>query len=549
MFDNCDDFLSKKHTFRFTSGQVLSLNQDQIEKIPYINSLVSSADWCESARDEDGNFKLDPCINYEDFIHILNSLRFHSVRQLFTTLPKKTNVIPIIYLFDFLGLGPQPNPTLREVDSSFFSPVVYNPGTEKQSLIFKPSVIQDIAVQFAITIVKEEYDFSNSEVIDHVYWLIMFILSAWKYFGPCLRHHVHTIAMNCFTVFKPSQLKPLMKLRQRMNYDTKMRSIARGRRTGCDPLFFFQLENVVLKFDYLEQDYDDYQCFRRMLSQKDHTYTNRNRDYDVFEWLPKKTTEEDLLKPMCDYVQEIIYARLQDQICQRILSVLPDNKLSKDEYESMSKSIFEKFNDEIYRTFLWDQILLLSPGLYSHRFYVLPDAIGNLFESEYLQQEICELILKELPLLTPKLKQSHVELQKKLQTLEPQQNNNNNNNNNNGLFGIRRFFRHRPRLSGYESVQQETLCYALLLDKLNGSSDIVVTQAQQLVCNSLRDAALQQLNQWLGTKDEIEALRVYLTTKTHPVESCSELSKNTYQRYRAPEPKLVPKHQLKYSRR
>jgi len=169
MSDNRDDFLSKKHTFRFNSGQVLSLNQDQIEKIPYINGLVSSVDWFESARDEDGNFKLDPCINYEDFIHILNSLRFHSVRQLFTTLPKKTNVIPIIYLFDFLGLGPQPNPTLREVDSSFFSPVVYNPGTEKQSLIFKPSVIQDLAVQFAIAIVKEEYDFSNSEVIDHVY--------------------------------------------------------------------------------------------------------------------------------------------------------------------------------------------------------------------------------------------------------------------------------------------------------------------------------------------------------------------------------------------
>ena len=543
MSDNRDDFLSKKHTFRFNSGQVLSLNQDQIEKIPYINGLVSSADWFECARDENGNFQLDPCINYEDFIHILNSLRFHSIRQLFTTLPKKANVIPIIYLFDFLGLGPQPNPTLREVDSSFFSPVVYSPATQQQSLLFKPSVIQDLAVQFAIAIVKEEYDFSNNDVIDHVYWLIMFILSAWKYFGPCLRHHVHAIAMNCFTVFKPSQLKPLMKLRQRMNYDTKIRSIARERRTGCDPLFFFQLENVVLKFDYLEQDHDDYECVRRMLSEKDHIYAYRNRDYNVFRWPPKKTTEEDLLKPMCDYVQEIIYARLQDQICQRILSVLHNNKQRENKRKDTFESIFEKFNKNIYRTNIWKKFILLSLARYSPRFYVLPDAVGNLFKSEHLKQEIRELILKELSILTLKLKEHHVELKKKLQTLKAQQ------NNSNVLFGIGFFFRIRPRHAGYEFVQQETLCHTLLLDKLNGSSDIVVTQVQQLVCNSLRRAALQQLNQWLITKNEIEALRVYLTTKTHSVESCSKLSQNTYQRYRAPEPKFVPKHQLKYFRR
>lgn len=199
-------------TFRFASGEVLSLNEDQINKIPYLTAIVSATQYFESTCDEDGHCKLDPQINYEHFSFVLESLSFHSIRQLFTHLPKKMDIISIIALLEFLGFGSQTNPTLNEVDSTFFSTVVYSPLLGKHLQIVRPTVIQDMAVRFAIAMAKEEYDFTKQKVIDQIYWFIMFILSAYDLFGSCLRHHVSKIAEHCFYIFKPSLLKPLKQL-------------------------------------------------------------------------------------------------------------------------------------------------------------------------------------------------------------------------------------------------------------------------------------------------------------------------------------------------
>ncbi|CAF5117080.1 unnamed protein product, partial [Rotaria sp. Silwood1] len=69
-----------------------------------------------------------------------------------------------------------------------------------------------MAVRFAIAMAKEEYDFNNREVIDQIYWFLMFIISAYKYFGPRLRHHIYGIAKHWFSLFKRSRLKCLQKL-------------------------------------------------------------------------------------------------------------------------------------------------------------------------------------------------------------------------------------------------------------------------------------------------------------------------------------------------
>jgi hypothetical protein len=212
MTNSIDESMTTARTFRFASGQILTLDEDQIEKIPYLIALVSSADHFESARDEDGYYKLDRYIEYKYFSFVLESLSFHSVRQLFIRLPKKHDVIPIIALLDFLGLVSQPDPTLKEVDSIFFSTLVYSPLLEQHVQIVRPTVIQDMAVRLAIAMVKEEYDFTKHKVIDQIHWFIMFILSAYEFFGPRLRHHVYKIAEHCFSLFKPSLLKPLKKL-------------------------------------------------------------------------------------------------------------------------------------------------------------------------------------------------------------------------------------------------------------------------------------------------------------------------------------------------
>ncbi|CAF1237868.1 unnamed protein product [Rotaria sordida] len=121
MIDYIGESITTAKTFYFASGQTLTLDEDQIEKIPYLAALVSSANCFESTCDEYGHYKLDSRIEYKHFSFILESLSFHSIRQLFTHLPKQNHVIPIIALLDFIGIGPQPDPTLQEVDSIFFS--------------------------------------------------------------------------------------------------------------------------------------------------------------------------------------------------------------------------------------------------------------------------------------------------------------------------------------------------------------------------------------------------------------------------------------------
>ncbi|CAF4071682.1 unnamed protein product, partial [Rotaria sordida] len=53
MMDNTAESITTAKTFRFASGQTLTLDEDKIEKIPYLATMVSSADHFES-----------PCDNY-----------------------------------------------------------------------------------------------------------------------------------------------------------------------------------------------------------------------------------------------------------------------------------------------------------------------------------------------------------------------------------------------------------------------------------------------------------------------------------------------------
>ena len=45
---------------------------------------------------------------------------------------------------------------------------------------------QNMAARFTIALVKEEYDFADNQVIDRIYWYVMFILSAHSIFDARL---------------------------------------------------------------------------------------------------------------------------------------------------------------------------------------------------------------------------------------------------------------------------------------------------------------------------------------------------------------------------
>jgi hypothetical protein len=221
MADDIGESITKTKTFCFASGEILTLDENQIEKIPYLTAIVSSGDHLESSRDENGHYKLDRGIKYKHFSFALESLTFHSVRQQLTRLPEQSDIIPIIALLDFLGIGPQPDPSLKEVDLVFFHNLVYSPLLKKYIQIVRPCVIRDMAVRFAIAMAKEEYNFSQRQIIDQLYWFIMCILSGRILFEPCLRYHVYKIAEHCFSMFKPSLLKPLKKLVEQANTYTR----------------------------------------------------------------------------------------------------------------------------------------------------------------------------------------------------------------------------------------------------------------------------------------------------------------------------------------
>jgi len=520
MTDNIGESTTTAATFLFASGQILTLDEDQIEKIPYLTALVSSAGYFESVRNEDGHYKLDPHIEYKHFSFVLESLSFHSVRQLFTRLPRQNDVIPIIALLDFLGLGPQPDPTLNEVDSIFFSTLVYSPMLQKHLQIVRPSVIQDMAVRFAVAMAKEEYDFTKRKVIDQIYWFIMFILSAYELFGSRLRHHVYKIAEHCFSLFKPSLLKPLNKLiiKTEIN-ERKPILITNDEDVGPDEENRSPLEQL------LDPDYrrwsDWFSSFwPSTLKQRQELLLYRKYRKNDWLWYLKASSEKDLLEPVYKRVLEIMYERLQNEICQcAIVGLRGRNRVHK----SVRERIFPELHFEYFK----------------HE--VLPKRIDDIFKSELVQEEIRERILEEICILTPKLEKRRVDLVKEIREYEE------------GLERLNgnEFYPFYTFLFGaldIENIQEEALSHELILGKLHQGSSIL-EDIHQRVLDTLYEVALRQFNQWENTQRNIDELYFQLTSYEPQEKSSSNTLKTAYQHRRISTNKPLPKHQLKYSTR
>ncbi|CAF4134558.1 unnamed protein product, partial [Adineta steineri] len=206
--------LPKTHkSFRFGNGHVLTLTENQINKIPYLTAFVSSADFFEAARDDQGHFIIHPNIDIKQLRFILDCFPCRFTQDIFIRLPDDYDAVSTVLHMDYLGLLDQPDPSLDEVDSSFFDIIVYNPLTNSYTERIRLSQICDMAVRFAIALVREAYDVTDDNVHDRIYWYIMFIISAYTFFDPNIRHHVYKVAEHYFRVFKPCLIKRLNRLR------------------------------------------------------------------------------------------------------------------------------------------------------------------------------------------------------------------------------------------------------------------------------------------------------------------------------------------------
>ncbi|CAF3682498.1 unnamed protein product [Rotaria sp. Silwood1] len=161
MNNHISESSSTTKLFRFSSGQCLTLNEYQIEKIPYLTALVSAGINFDSIKVNEEYYLLDSQIDYEHFLYVLDSISFHTVREIFIHLSKNYNILAIIALLDFLAIKSEKDPTLEEVNSSFFWTADFGNKLGTYQFIYRPSDIQDMAVRFAIAIAKEKYDFRN----------------------------------------------------------------------------------------------------------------------------------------------------------------------------------------------------------------------------------------------------------------------------------------------------------------------------------------------------------------------------------------------------
>ena len=91
----------------------------------------------------------------------------------------------------------------------------------------------------------------------------------------------------------------------------------------------------------------------------------------------------------------------------------------------------------------------------------------------------------------------------------------NTQNEHNG-WGFPFPFRWRLSPADHEMCQRETLQYALLLDKLDHASSIIIEQLQQNISKSLSNVVSKQFFNWLKTQKEIDQLRESLAAECSP---------------------------------
>ena len=520
-------------TFSFASGHILTLDEHQIEQIPYLYAMVSSADRFESARNENGHFKLHPHIDYEHFSFVLHSLSFCSVRQLFTCLPKYIDVIPLIALLDFLGLGPQPDPPLNEVNSTFFSTIVYSPLLEKHLQIVRPCVLQEIAVRFGIAMAKEEYDLTKCEVVDQIYWFVMFILSAHKWFGSRLRHHIYIIAEHCFSLFKPSLLKPLKKLKERAEEERRRFVVITDQHDcGSDEENSSVLEQTLdldsdlhiwhRPWSYYPSSFWYSKAPETLKTRRDLLNRTYNRDESRVSWFWEISPKKDVLEPVYKRVLEIAYERLQTAISEAATAELSQGKNRCESLVTMSD--------------LWFLFDCLERE-------TLPKRIDHIFTDESVKEEIRALILEELSIFTPKLKPKHAKLLEEIRKYE-QDWEASLENNLDELIIFRALYDFQ-----LSKMQDVASSYEVLLDKLYHNSQIIVEEMQRRVLDGLRKVTLKQFDKWEKTRQVINELHRQLHLCEELEKPPSIASKRKRHRCQIPLHKPLLNRQFKHSAR
>ncbi|UJR06897.1 hypothetical protein I4U23_011187 [Adineta vaga] len=515
-----NQLLPKTHkSFRFGTGHILTLTEDQINKIPYLAAFVSSADFLENAHDDQGHFIIHPKIDIKPLRFILDWFPCRFIRDIFIHLPEDCDTVSTILHMDYLGLLSHSDPSLDEIDSSFFDIVVYNPLNNSYVEKLRPSQMCDMAVRFAIALIREAYDSTDDKVHDRIYWYVMFIISAFRLFDPNIRHHVYKVTKHYFSLFKPCLIRRLNQLQSIQDKYAQMNRTQPHDRFS--ELKQAEEKNLISLIDTHSPKPTLDLYFPLFLDFHDSYNYLENINSDLFPRV-RTTTTETLLEPLYKALVEIIYDRLQNQMCQYVRQDVRESSFfsgklrffssfhsehrivrafGKDETKRSSPFVSQSFtvpqNDSLgFSTFVfWSndlhyvkiQEVRKKRQIACH--IIKQRMIWELFADEVSKEETQYLIMNGLSHLKPQLEQEHHRIIHEIQTFQAERETVNTNNH----------WRYRSLRSSsvrFERKQEEALVYELLLDQLNQPSRIIVEICEHLL-EKLIQAVENQITGWI----------------------------------------------------
>ncbi|CAF1009576.1 unnamed protein product [Adineta steineri] len=337
--------LLKTHkTFRFGTGFVLTLTENQINKIPYLAALVSTADFFEAARDDQGHFIIHPNIDIKQFRFILDWFPCGFIQDIFIRLPDDYDIVSTILHMDYLGLLNHSDPSLDEVDSSFFDVITYNPLENLYAKNIRPLQMCDMAVRFAIALIREAYDVTDDKVHDRIYYYVMFIISAHTLFDPNIRHHVYNVAEHYFSLFNPCLIKRLNRLRR---IQDKYAQISRLKTTDqLKEAKHTEEKNLTPLIDTHIDAYGklSFKSITKLNIRPDFYNYSDNERKDLFDSEQRPIIEKPL-QPLYKALIETIHDRLQNQICHCLHYDLRE--------APFSSQSFDKPSDDSLRFSIW----------------------------------------------------------------------------------------------------------------------------------------------------------------------------------------------------
>ncbi|CAF3319103.1 unnamed protein product [Rotaria sp. Silwood2] len=205
------------YAFRFdNSNKYVYLNQQQLDHLPYLSTVVNSTNKFLSAQNENGEYLLNSSIDYKWFMIILDSISSKTAYDLFNKLEEHENVLDILELFDYLGVSLFSIPLFKDEYLMLSTPIN---NDNKDRLIqydrVNLSEMRNKAAEFIIALNKNEYNLDDIRTVNNIFSLVLLILSTPTAFSSRFCHHtLKVVSKCCFSLFLKEQQLQLPTIQQ-----------------------------------------------------------------------------------------------------------------------------------------------------------------------------------------------------------------------------------------------------------------------------------------------------------------------------------------------